>query len=554
MSFLRRNKEDKKSTEPVLDPVTGMPPPFEDPSKKKDEAPKGNIFQRLQQYIIDSYNGLYKIVLEPSMPTKQTPLLIVLGVIIGFIFAYGIFPVEFTGASPYRMNQDAIDQWVKMVAVGYERQVAYSEDEVVKLLNQLPNPRGTIDRLMSDQALSDGDRLALQSVQSIPQVGGVTGTPPPADPGFFGSLIQWLIPILLVIIIVPIFVVVWRLLIYPNIVAGIIDRIKEARDPEYKAEKARRKKDLETLKDMKNLKDAMAKNVVADVELGAPVMQTISIYTKGRNYDDSFAIELGEDQGNQFLGECGVSIATKVGDDVQALEFWGFDMATQQTLAKIFAVPSSLSDPSFRAKVDNRVDNPAIDIIPAQVGGKNTLETDAIRIQAEIMTIKYNDAGGTPNSGIENVQLNISAWQKHGTPAKVGVGIPPPMPAPQALPSYDDISFAPPPPMPSSSTFAPPPPMPPAGGRSLDDYDEIEFDPPPPMPSPGFAPQSPLQPPIPGGGLKPLSPPPLQPPGSRINPLSPPPMQMPPQRSLFDDDEEDDDDPFGGTGDFTPLT
>ncbi len=81
--------------------------------------------------------------------------------------------------------------------------------------------------------------------------------------------------------------------------------------------------------------------------------------------------------------------------------------------------------------------------------------------------------------------------------------------------------------------FDPPPQMPsqpPAGGRALDEYDDIQFDPPPQMPR-----QSPLQPP------------PLQMPPSGLNPLQPPPLRMPPS-------EEEDDDPFGGTGDFTPLS
>ena len=259
--------------------------------------------------------------------------------------------------------------------------------------------------------------------------------------------------------------------------------------------------------------------------------------------------ELGPEQGNQFLGECGVSIATRAGDDVQSVEFWGFDMATQDTLTKIFAAPAAVNDPALQAKLGPRVENPATDIIAAAPNAKLTLETDSIRIQGEIVSVVYNDAGGTPNSGIENMQLKILTWQKQGSPVGAAAGGFPPIPPPQPLPDYSAIKFDPPPQMPASPspggrslddyddiTFDPPPQMPaspPPGGRSLDDYDDITFDPPPQMPS----------------GRNPLQPPPLQMPPSGLNPLQPPPLQMPPQRP-----KPEEDDPFGGTGDFTPLS
>lgn len=543
MSFLRRNKDKDESSglhaaPPTIDPNTGLPPPYEPPdlqAEKKKDAPKGNIFQRLRQYIVDSYNGLYKIVLEPSMPTKQSVLLIVLGVIIGLIFAYAIQPVEFTGASPRRMNEDAIEQWVRMVAVGYEENIAYDGPTALAVLNQLPNPKQVVANLSSSAELPPWEQDAVTNLQNIDGYNEITGTPAPQDPGLIGSALPIIVLILAILIITPILVVVWRLLIYPNIVAGIIEAIKVARNPEYRAAKEKSRKDLETLKDQKRLKEEMAKNVVADVEYGVPVMQNISIYAKGRNYDDSFAIELGEDQGNQFLGECGATIATKVGDEVQSVEFWAFDMATQDNLTKMFVAPGSVNDPAVQAKLSPRVDNPQTDIAAAQPGVTHTLESSALRVQAEVVSITYNDAAGTPNSGIEAMQIKVSAWHKQGAPAGA-----PAMPAPQALPDYSNIEFDPPPPMPSGGLkpLAPPP----AGGRSLDDYDDIEFDPPPPMPS---------------GGLKPLAPPPMQPPpGGNLNPLSPPPMQMPPPPRWDDDDDDDEslDDPFGGTGDFTPLS
>lgn len=561
MSFLGRKKpkDDKQpnagAPPPMIDPNTGLPPPYDPPDmtgKKAKDAPKVGFIQGIRNYILDSYNGLYKIVLEPSMPKKSTVGLVVFGMILGMISAYVLFPVEFTGAAPRRMSQSAIEQWAKMVAVGYDSNARYDSTNALVVLQQLPNPKQVVENLINDPNTVPDDRAALESLQQINGYEDLTGTVAPEDPGLLGSLGDILIPIIAAVIIIPIFVLVWRLLIYDNLVAPVINQIRRARNPELRAAQDKAKKELETLQDIKRIKEDMALNVVADAQYGEPVMQTISIYTKGRNYDDSFAIELGPDQGNQFLGECGVSIATKVGDDVQSVEFWGFDMATQETLTKIFAAPAAVTDPALQAKLGPRLQNPATDILPAQNGNVITLDTDAIRIQGEIVSVIHNSAGGAPNSGIENMQIKISTWQKQGTPVGMPVGGPPPIPPAQPLPDYSNMQFDPPPQMPSSSPppggksmddyadiqFDPPPQMPaaspPPGGKSMDDYADIQFDPPPQMPS---------------SGINPLQPPPLQMPPSGVNPLQPPPPL--PRRPK---PPEDDDDPFGGTGDFTPLT
>lgn len=557
MSFLGRKKpKDDKQAEapPMIDPNTGLPPPYDPPdpsnAKGKDE-PKAGIVTRIRNYALDSYNGLYKIVLEPSMPKRSTIAVLVVGVIIGMISAYLVFPTILTGAGPRSMSDDAIEQWVRMVAVGHAEEITYPDQAALDVLQQLPNPQEVTARVANNPNLPDYEQDAVAELQQIPGFESLTGTVPPQDPGLVGSIMQIVIPILLVAIITPILVLLWRLLIYPNIVAGIMDAIKQATNSEYREQKKQQQEALKRERQIREAKLEMQKNVVADAEYGEPVMKTLSIYTKGRNYDDSFAIELGPEHGNQFLGECGASIATTVGEDMQSVEFWLFDMATQDTLTKIFAAPAAVNDPTLQAKLGPRVKNPATDIIPAQVGSTLSIDTDALRIQGKISSIEFSSAGGAPNTAIENMQMEITAWQKQGTPAGLPVGGPPPIPPPQPLPDYDNIQFDPPPQAPSSS--------PPPGGRSMDDYADIEFDPPPQMPSsspPGsrsmddyadieFDPP----PQMPSGN--PLKPPPLQMPPSGVNPLQPPPLQMP-QSGLDDDDE--DDDPFGGTGDFTPLS
>ena len=184
------------------------------------------------------------------------------------------------------------------------------------------------------------------------------------------------------------------------------------------------------------------------------MLQTVSTYVKGQNYDDSFAIEMGPDQGGQFLGETGVSAATRVGKELQSVEFWGFDMASQETSTKVYAAPAALSDPSLLAAVSNRVKDPTTDIIAAEPGARLIVDGSAILIQAEVKSVLCNYGGGTPNSGLEALQIELLAWHKQSKGESLpAAGYPAP-----GFNEYADLELTPP-----SRTASPAPP-PPAGG------------------------------------------------------------------------------------------
>jgi hypothetical protein len=318
----------------------------------------------------------------------------------------------------------------------------------------------------------------------------------------------------LLIIIFPICVVAWRLLIYPNIVAGIIDQFKQRTNPEYAQQKTREKADRDRMREEKVARDQLAKDSAASsAELGPPVMTQLSIYSPGRSYDESYEIEL---ESGEFLGQSGAVISESVDPDPVAIEVWLFDMFSSKNIAKVFITPAGNNDPAIRSRVEGSVDNPATDIIVAQPGSDLMIESDKLRLQAKMASVDFN-----ANGRYENFRLQILAWQKGAATA----GAPP-------MSAYDDIRFDPPPP--------------PAGAPSMSAYDDIQFDPPPPPPA-GAPPMSAYDdiqfdpPPAPPAGQAP--------PNRGIQPLQPPPLKMPPPPGYDDDD----DDPFGGTGDFTPL-
>ncbi len=490
---------------------------------------KAARMNKIRQYIIDSYNGLYKIVLEPSMPTKQTIILLVVGLIIGMIWGYAIRPVQFYDSSPSQMAQGSRDQWVKLVAASYNAGM-YGEEAVINLLQRVEQPGATVQRLLASALDGTVEKQSLQQIQDLANSAGA-GTAAPQAPGIAQSLLDFIIPLILIIVITPILVLVWRLLFYSNVVAPILDKIRPKSEEEIQ-----KRKELEAERKAHQVAMEAQKDMVVEIdeELGEPLTQKLSVYTKGRMFDDSFAIE---DANDMFLGECGATIAKTLGDakDLAAIEIWLFDKEDfVRTLTKVFVSEHAYNDPAIRSELEPKVENPATDIVVVKDNAKLVLETDALRMQATVKAFTYGSGGSLPpNSHFDSLSIEIAAWEK----LKVGSSapaVPPIPPMPGTIPASTT-------PMPVAPTtpIAPPPtaPVQPAAPQPLA---------PPPM--------SPSQPTQPNPAFSPppaFNPPPAAPassPADRgIRPLSPPPLQRPPA-------PPDDDDPFGGTGDFTPIS
>ncbi len=434
-----------------------------------------------------------------SAPERATVMLILLGMVIGLITAYVVIPTEFTGASPRHMSRHAIEQWVRMIAVGHSEDIHYDGANALIVLNQIPNPQAVVQSLANSVNIPAAERAALADLTDIAGFADLVGALAPQDPGIALSSLQVLLALAAVAAGVPLLVIAGRAVV-PNRGTEKAAKSRAARAPEKNKAQA---SPVVNHNQQEYQAYAEAPAVAAwsddDTDLGgtvhpqygAPVLHALSTYVKGANYDDSFAIELGADAGGQFLGECGVSAATHVGNELQSVEFWGFDMGSQETLTKVFAAPAALGDPALLATIVNRVADPAADMIAAEPGASQTLDSGAIHIQARIRSVVCNYGGGTPNSGIEILQIELLAWHKQG----VHAGAPAsgyPVPAASPFNEYADLHFG----APSETTSPAPPPV--TGGLNA--------------PQSRKAPQTPRRP------------------------------------------EDEEDDPFGGTGNFMPYS
>ncbi|MCY4061842.1 MAG: hypothetical protein OXG53_05705 [Chloroflexi bacterium] len=396
-----------------------------------------------------------------SGPKRGTVLLVLIGMMVGMVTAYVVIPTEFTGASPRHMSQQAIRQWVRMVAVGRSQDVHYDDSNALLFLQQIPEPQRVVEALAGTTSVPTAERAALEALTEINGYDDLVGTLAPQDPGIALSTLQIVLAFAAVAVIVPILSIAGRT-IYPTQTqtrkdAGTESPSRSQVSPSPAAVPQQFQAYSEEAPTPQWGEDETEKSGNLHPQFGAPVMRTVSTYVKGQNYDDSFAIETGPEQGNQFLGECGISVATRVGNELQSVEFWGFDMASQETLTKVFAAPASLSDPALLSAVANRVKDPTTDIIAAEPGARLIVDSSAIQIQAEVKSVLCNYGGGTPNSGIETLQIELLAWHKQHQGASVpAAGYPAPVNSP--FNEYADLQITPP------SQAASPSPPPPAGG------------------------------------------------------------------------------------------
>ncbi len=425
-----------------------------------------------------SMAGLRIQKLMDAAPARSTLGLILGGMIIGMITAYFILPTEFTGASPRHMSEQAVQQWVRMVAVGHSENVHYDDANALLVLQQVPNPQALVQGLAANTSLPAAERAALESLTDISGFGDLTGALAPVDPGIVGSALQLIVAFAVVAGGATLLGIGRRSLFAPG-------NAESAPRRDIRETATHTRSQVETTAPLEYsayseapaaaspwVDDETEKSGKLHPQFGVPVLDKLSSYVKGRNYDDSYAIEMGPEQGNQFLGECGISSATRVGNELQSVEFWGFDMASQETITKVFAAPAALSDPALHAAVANRVKDPAVDIVAAEPGAWLVVESQSLHIRAEIKSVICNYGGGTPNSGIETLQIQLTAWHKQTQGAAVSAGA---FPAASPFDQFAEIELTAP-----SQTTSPSPPPAPSGesrqpARRPEDEEEDPF-------------------------------------------------------------------------------
>lgn len=465
------------------------------------------------KFLKDSYNGIFVVLLKPYMPKGRTLAALVVGVLLGLFWAYALSPTVYYDADPRSLHQSWQDEWVKLLADRYAATTnADISTYITDLLGRVDDPVGIVTRLLNTPG-EEANFGKLQMILPLAQNAEPTAVQAP-QPSIVGTLLAFIIAPIVVVVVGTIIAVLWGMFIYPNLIEPLTKRGQKVSPQVVQERKAR----SETAKLMETKKT----DFTATTSYGPPLMHKMSNYTPGfGTYDEAYTIE---DEQERFLGECGALISETIGTGdpakAAAIEVWLFDKDDfVRTVTKVFASEYAYNDPALRSKLEAKGD-----LVLAQPGAVVLMETNTLRLQARIVDMQYGTGPLPPNSYFDKMTVELAAWRKE--PSTVAASAP----AAQTMTTAPVVAQQPPAatlPTRQPPTFAPP---------------TIPMTPTTP---PATTPTTPAQ------SAPPTAPSPYAPPPTRT--VSPPPLRptSAPPRPTQPNPE---DDPFGGTGDFKPIT
>ena len=305
-----------------------------------------------------------------------------------FLFGWGIWPVEYTGAYP----QDLTDNYQEIYIVGFADLYAFdgNTERAKSAFADWPDAPQTICQYASTSEV-EGEAARLDALALVLNDTGCAGldTTPvdeEADGGRGGVgnilLICGLLG-LLAVVILAIFLVWQRRSGQDEGPASYGDAPLEPMAPEGEATE----------------------------QQITPIARFETTYARGHDtYDESFSIENAD---GDFLGECGVGLSETIGADlpknVTAFEVWLFDKFVVQGLQHGVMSDHAFFDEAIKAKLA-----PKGEPVLARPNETIVLETATLIVNAVITELEYGAEALPPQSYFERFVVELSAWAKEG--------------------------------------------------------------------------------------------------------------------------------------------
>lgn len=291
-------------------------------------------------------------------------------------------------ADSYSLNND--------VALAKARLQGLSKDELARILTRLVNDSTAANRpLEAERYAALAQALGVTLVPAAPVIPGPTpaptrvtgGVPTLPVPGVNTLITLGLV--FLVVAALAVAVIFFALRVLPR-----LQTARATRAPLFPFGAAK-----------PAAREGAAAAPTAATTLPGGLGRYVASYTLGEdNYDVSFSLETAR---QEFLGECGMGISEKIGegppDKVTAFDLWLFDKADVRTVTQILMSAHAFDDPGLRAKLATKGE-----ALRAEKGKPVTLETQSLRIDAEVKELVYATSPGLPpNSHFQKLTVEI---------------------------------------------------------------------------------------------------------------------------------------------------
>lgn len=309
---------------------------------------------------------------------------VILGLLLGLIIGWGLWPVEWTDATPEVLRTDLQEDYLRMAIESFNR--TGDVDTAVRRWDDLGAAAGpTLQRVQANPGNVDPN-----AVQQYTNVIQAAKGPIPASPteeaaaSPMSSAVIWAsILVVLVLFAIGAFYV-FRLLRKNT---GPVTPVMQGAEISRQVEKT----DFQSL------------------GLAPPITQTMTTYVLGDDlYDESFSIDTG---GGEFLGEYGVGVSETIGvgepKKVAALEIWLFDKNDIKTATKVLMTEHAYNDPNIRARLE-----PKGELVVVKPQEQVLLETATLQLLATVVDMEYGSNAMPQKSFFERITLELAIWPR----------------------------------------------------------------------------------------------------------------------------------------------
>lgn len=140
-----------------------------------------------------------------------------------------------------------------------------------------------------------------------------------------------------------------------------------------------------------------------------PIAQFMSSYMFGDDrYDESFTFDAPN---GAFLGECGISISDLIGvgepKKISAFDVWLFDKNDIQTVTKVIMSKHAYNDPVISQRLEIRGEP-----ILAEPGKLFRLETATLRMEGRIVDVSFGDLPLPEDSYFQRNTIELAVYRK----------------------------------------------------------------------------------------------------------------------------------------------
>jgi len=316
-------------------------------------------------------------------PAIAVVVALVVGILLGLIWAWGIQPVQWIDQPIDKLRADLRLDYLRMTVDSYR--VNLDDDLAIRRFQQLgPYAYDTFQELKA--APGKIDPVVLEIFEQKMFVAGLL-TPQPPEPASSPSIWSWFLWVAIIALLLVGLAFGFYLFRGSRRPGAPLTAAQQAAEVTRSVEKT----------------DYSATSQVP------PVAQYVTTYVIGDDlFDDSFSIDA---QSGEFLGECGVGISETIGvgdpKKVTAFEVWMFDKNDIQTVTKVLMSAHAFKDSNFRAKLESKGE-----MFLLEQQKQIMLETQTLQMVVTVIDAQYGQGQLPDQSYFERVTLELAIWSK----------------------------------------------------------------------------------------------------------------------------------------------